>query len=91
MRKLSFPVAAIAAVMLAATTGSVLSAQKTTEISKGTAGSPHVKSEWTIDGANISITYGRPFLKGRTMGKDVDPYVGKEWRTGADCSAGNRE
>jgi hypothetical protein len=61
-----------------------LIAQKTTEVHPGQAGSPHVKSEWTIDGANISITYGRPSLKGRTMGKDVDPYIGKPWRTGAD-------
>ena len=30
------------------------------------------------------IEYGRPALKGRTPGKDVDPYEGKEWRTGAD-------
>jgi hypothetical protein len=64
--------------------GATLSAQKTTETSKGTAGSPHVKSEWTVDGAHLSITYGRPYLKGRTLGKTVDPYVGKEWRTGAD-------
>jgi hypothetical protein len=82
MRRFLFIVPA--AVVFAVVTAATLVSQKTTEISKGTAGSPHVKSEWTIDGAKISITYGRPFLKGRTMGKDVDPYVGKEWRTGAD-------
>jgi Protein of unknown function (DUF2911) len=59
-------------------------AQKTTELGKGGGGSPHVRSEWTVDGANIAIEYGRPLLKGRTPGKDVDPYDGKEWRTGAD-------
>lgn len=64
--------------------GVSLGAQKTTEIGKGGGGSPHVKSEWTIDGANVSITYGRPSLKGRTPGKDVDPFNGKPWRTGAD-------
>src|ERR671910_1483918 len=72
---------------LAATTlmlGTPLSAQKTTEVHPGKAGSPHVRTEWTIDGANISIEYGRPALKGRTPGKDIDPYEGKEWRTGAD-------
>jgi hypothetical protein len=37
-----------------------------------------------VDGANISIEYGRPSLKGRTPGKDIDPYEGREWRTGAD-------
>src|ERR671939_825708 len=60
-----------------------LSAQKTTQVHKGTGGSPHVRSEWTISGANISIEYGRPFLKGRTIGKEVATY-GEEWRTGAD-------
>jgi hypothetical protein len=61
-----------------------LAAQKTTQIHPGKGGSPHVKTEWTIDGAAISIEYGRPALKGRTPGKDIDPYEGKEWRTGAD-------
>ena len=72
---------------LAATTlmlGTSLSAQKTTEVHPGKAGSPHVRTEWTIDGANLSIAYGRPSLKGRTPGKDIDPYEGREWRTGAD-------
>jgi DUF2911 family protein len=60
-----------------------LSAQKTTEVHPGKGGSPHVRTEWTIDGANISIEYGRPHLKGRTVGKDVAPY-GTIWRAGAD-------
>lgn len=75
------------AVALAATAlmvGTTLHAQKTSQVHPGKAGSPHVKSEWTIDGASISIEYGRPMLKGRTPGKDVDPYEGREWRTGAD-------
>ena len=71
-----------AAVTLAVS-GSMLFAQKTTQISKGQGGSPHVKSEWTVDGANITITYGQPYLKGRTVGKEVAPF-GEEWRTGAD-------
>jgi hypothetical protein len=60
-----------------------LTAQKTTPMGSPTAASPHVRSEWTIDGANLSIEYGRPFLKGRTVGKEVAPF-GEEWRTGAD-------
>lgn len=68
------------AVMVAA--GISLSAQKTTQVHPGKGGSPHVKSEWTVDGANISITYGRPSLKGRDEAKLMPP--GKEWRTGAD-------
>jgi hypothetical protein len=73
----------VAALTLAAFAGTTF-AQKTTTVHPGKAGSPHVKTEWTIDGANLSIEYGRPNLKGRTPGKDVDPYEGREWRTGAD-------
>jgi hypothetical protein len=74
------------AVALAATAvfGASLQAQKTTPIHDGKAGSPHIRTEWTIDGANLSIDYGRPSLKGRVPGKDVDPFEGREWRTGAD-------
>ena len=68
--------------LLAAAITVTVSAQKTTVLKNGA--SPHVRSEWTIDGANISIEYGRPSLKGRTPGKDIDPFEGKEWRTGAD-------
>jgi Protein of unknown function (DUF2911) len=60
-----------------------LDAQKTTQISPGQGGSPHVRTMWMIDGANISIEYGRPYLKGRTVGKEIAPF-GKVWRTGAD-------
>ena len=80
MRRFVFSTAAL---LVAAFIAAPL-AQKTTPVHPGKGGSPHVKSEWTVDGANISITYGRPSLKGRTMGKTIDPYPGKEWRTGAD-------
>lgn len=80
MRKLAItPVVAALAVMFAA----AVSAQQTTQVHPGKGGSPHVKTQWTVDGANIAITYGRPSLKGRAVGKDVAPF-GKEWRTGAD-------
>jgi hypothetical protein len=59
-----------------------VSAQKTTQIHPGKGGSPHEKTEWTVDGANISVTYGRPYLKGRDLAK-LTP-AGKVWRTGAD-------
>jgi hypothetical protein len=64
--------------------GAAVSAQKTTPLKPGSGGSPHVRTEWTIDGGNLSIEYGRPSLKGRVPGKDIDPFDGKEWRTGAD-------
>jgi hypothetical protein len=73
----------LAATALTAALTITLSAQQTTQVHEGKGGSPHVRSVWTIDGAQISIEYGRPFLKGRTVGKEVAPF-GKEWRTGAD-------
>jgi hypothetical protein len=73
-----------AVVAAAALAGTTLQAQKTTQVHPGKAGSPHVRTEYTIHGANVSIEYGRPSMKGRTAGKDVDPYEGREWRTGAD-------
>jgi Protein of unknown function (DUF2911) len=62
--------------------GITVSAQKTTPVHPGKRGSPHVKTEWVIDGATISIEYGRPFLKGRPEA-DMMP-AGQPWRTGAD-------
>jgi hypothetical protein len=77
-----FTMAAIAGI---AALGMTVSAQqKVTQIGKGKGGSPHMRVEATVDGAQIAIEYGAPYLKGRTPGKDVDPYEGKPWRTGAD-------
>ena len=64
--------------------GVTASAQKTTPVHAGKGGSPHVKTEWTIDGANISIQYGRPSLKGRTEAAARGNPPGSPWRTGAD-------
>lgn len=73
---------AMAGVIVAAAVAATFAGQKTTEIHPGKGGSPHVKSEWTIDGANIAIEYGRPSLKGRPD-EQLMP-AGKPWRTGAD-------
>ena len=62
---------------------SLSSLQETTLIHPGPGGSPHVLTEWTIEGASISIEYGRPYLKGRTVGQDIVPYD-QVWRVGAD-------
>jgi hypothetical protein len=59
-----------------------LFAQKTTEVHPGKGGSPHVRTAWTIDGAAITIEYGRPYLKGRADDAVMPP--GQPWRTGAD-------
>src|SRR5436190_13426042 len=77
-------VLAVAIAVTALSFGASLVAQKTTAVHPGKAGSPHVLTEWTIDGAHLSIEYGRPSLKGRVPGKDIDPYEGREWRIGAD-------
>ena len=81
MRQLLPALAATA--LVAGLAAAPVAAQQTTEVHPGKGGSPHVKTEWKVDGANISITYGRPSLKGRSVGQDVAPY-GKEWRVGAD-------
>lgn len=77
-------VLAVALAATAMTFGTAVHAQKTTTLKTGGGGSPHVRTEWTIDGGNLSVEYGRPSLKGRVPGKDIDPYEGREWRTGAD-------
>lgn len=81
MQRRSFLTAAAA--VLAVIGSATLGAQTTTQVHPGKAGSPHVKSEWTVGGAKISITYGRPSLKGRSVGKEVAPF-GEPWRLGAD-------
>jgi len=59
-----------------------LDAQKTTRTGNGSGGSPHDRTEWTIDGARISIEYGRPSLKGRAETQMMPR--GAVWRMGAD-------
>lgn len=45
--------------------------------------SPHETVSVDLDGKKITIAYGRPYLKGREVGKEVAPY-GEVWRLGAD-------
>ena len=58
--------------------------RKTTDLGAGSGGSAHVKTEWVVAPANISIAYGRPSLKGRA--DSVLMPAGAEWRTGADVA-----
>lgn len=47
--------------------------------------SPPAKVTKTIkSGATITIDYSQPSVKGRTIGKDLEPMDGKVWRTGAN-------
>jgi hypothetical protein len=45
--------------------------------------SPHETVNATVDGAKISVAYGRPYAKGRKIAGGLIPYD-KVWRTGAD-------
>jgi Protein of unknown function (DUF2911) len=47
--------------------------------------SPPASAKETIkSGAVISIDYSQPSVKGRTIGKDLEPMEGKVWRAGAN-------
>jgi hypothetical protein len=47
--------------------------------------SPPAKvTEKIKSGATISIDYSQPSIKGRAIGKDIEPMDGKVWRTGAN-------
>jgi|SRR5579875_691557 len=45
--------------------------------------SPHDMVSIDLKGDKITISYGRPYLKGRKVGDQVAPY-GQVWRLGAD-------
>jgi hypothetical protein len=55
-----------------------------TEVHPGQAGSPHVQVAWVVNDANITITYGRPYLNDRVVGESVPPMSEGFWRLGAD-------
>ena len=45
---------------------------------------PAIAKETTKSGVIISIDYSQPSVKGRTIGKDLEPMEGKVWRAGAN-------
>lgn len=45
---------------------------------------PAVTKETLQSGAVVSIDYSQPSVKGRTIGKDLEPMEGKVWRAGAN-------
>ena len=55
-----------------------------TLVHEGAGGSPHVSVHWGIGEGNITIDYGRPYLKGRVVGENVPPMEDAVWRLGAD-------
>ena len=47
--------------------------------------SPPASAKETLkNGTVVSIDYSQPSLKGRTVGKDVEPMTGQVWRAGAN-------
>ena len=54
-------------------------------ISAQPPGSPHETISAVVDGAKVSLTYGRPYMRGRKIVGGLVPY-GRIWRTGADES-----
>lgn len=61
-----------------------LQAQKKPEDKSKRPSPPARVSQKLSGGATVSIDYSQPSLKGRTIGKDVEPMEGKIWRTGAN-------
>jgi hypothetical protein len=45
---------------------------------------PAVATQTLASGATVTINYSQPSVKGRTIGKDLEPMTGKIWRTGAN-------
>ncbi|MCC6163718.1 MAG: DUF2911 domain-containing protein [Acidobacteria bacterium] len=85
MRRVLLTMTAIAAVVTATVAvPSVVSAQKVVSSTVGKGGSPHETVEYTVGSAKVTITYGRPFLKGRSL-ETLAP-TGKVYRTGADSA-----
>lgn len=46
--------------------------------------SPPANVSETVGGTKITIDYSQPALKGRELGKDIEPKDGKVWRAGAN-------
>ena len=45
---------------------------------------PAIVKETLASGAQVTIDYSQPSVKGRTIGKDLEPLEGKVWRAGAN-------
>lgn len=66
-------------------TGIFISCTSNAQDDKSKRPSPPVfVTQEIASGAVVSINYSQPSLKGRTIGKDLEPKEGKVWRTGAN-------
>lgn len=65
--------------------GLLLSVAACAQNDKSKRPSPPAKITQTLQsGAIVTIDYSQPSLKGRTMGKDIEPKQGQIWRAGAN-------
>src|SRR3954469_2074429 len=65
--------------------GLLMSVKANAQDDKSKRPSPPAKvSSKLSSGATVTVDYSQPSLKGRTIGKDVEPMEGKVWRTGAN-------
>ena len=60
------------------------SLQSCAQADKSKRPSPPASVTQKVGAATITINYSQPSLKGRTIGKDVEPKEGQVWRTGAN-------
>lgn len=71
--------------MMAATTFALTATAQDMKDDKSKRPSPPAKVSATLaSGATVTIDYSQPSLKGRTMGKDIEPKEGEIWRAGAN-------
>lgn len=70
-------------ICIAAALAMALPAAAQTRVNSTGGKSPHETTSTVIDGNRVSITYGRPFAKGRKIWGGLVPW-GEAWRMGAD-------
>ena len=71
-------------VVLAGLFATNVNAQKPAEDKSKRPSPPAKVTQKIASGATITIDYSQPSVKGRTIGKDLEPMEGKVWRTGAN-------
>lgn len=71
-------------VLLAGLFTTHVNAQKPAEDKSKRPSPPAKVTQKIASGATITIDYSQPAVKGRIIGKDLEPMEGKVWRTGAN-------
>lgn len=70
--------------ILASSFATQVNAQKPAEDKSKRPSPPATVTQTIPGGATITINYSQPSVKGRTIGKDLEPMEGQVWRTGAN-------